>query len=254
MFLTFVDFLKKAYPFVIEGFLLFIIFIIIFRFSARSRKILNFIFIYVILLLVLLLTYKLNYTVAYTIYRYICLAYPIVVVMLLAPDMRRVLDSAHKREEQKSTPAAEAELTRKAIVDAVLELSKKRIGALITIERYASLDQYSSKAIPLDSVVTKELLINIFTPLTPLHDGAVIIRGTRISCAGAYFVLTEGEVLDKTTGSRHRAARGISEVTDSLTIVCSEETGDIHLAIDGGMYLANNPQTLTEYLELYVKE
>ena len=133
-------------------------------------------------------------------------------------------------------------------------LSKKRIGALITIEKHNSLDQFASKAITIDSEVSKELIINIFTPYTPLHDGAVIIRGNRIRCAGAYYNLTDNQDdIDKTTGSRHRAALGISEVTDSLTVCVSEETGDISLATEGLMIEANDKNKLLEYLDLFLQ-
>ncbi len=131
-------------------------------------------------------------------------------------------------------------------------LSKRRIGALITIEKHNSLDQYAEKAIQLNSDVSKELLINIFTPNTPLHDGAVIIRGNKIRCAGAYYVLTKHEDLDKTTGSRHRAGLGISEVTDSLTVIVSEETGNISIASEGFMIKILDRSKLMEYLDMFL--
>jgi diadenylate cyclase len=96
-------------------------------------------------------------------------------------------------------------------------------------------------------------LINIFTPNTPLHDGAVIIRGDYILCAGAYFVLSDNQNFDKTMGSRHRAGLGISEITDSLTIICSEETGSVSIAVEGIMLKINDRDKLMEYINMFMK-
>lgn len=256
MWQTVVDFLSKAYPYIIEGYLLFIIIYLIIRFCCKNKKTFNLLLLYIIMLCILFITYKLQYKVAYFIYKYICITYPIIIVILLSPDIRRILDSAHKNENKLEQLMSSNDKTKMAIVEACMYLSSKKIGALITIEKHNSLDQYAQKAILLDSEVSKELLVNIFTPLTPLHDGGVIIRGNRIRCAGAYYVLTQHDDLDKTTGSRHRAGLGISEVTDSLTIICSEETGSISLAIDGMMIKTNENNTkekLIEYLELFLK-
>ena len=247
------DFLKKAYPYIIEGYLVLILIFVVIRFAVKNKKLFNFIIIYLIMLGILILSKKLDYTVSYKLYRYVCLAYPIMVTVIIAPDIRKQLDAIHKPENKLVELLNSSEKTKNAIADACMYLSSKKIGALITIESHTSLDQYAQKAILLDSEISKELLINIFTPLTPLHDGAVIIRGNRIRCAGAYYVLTEHDDLDKTTGSRHRAGLGISEVSDSLTIVCSEETGNISIAIQGMMIKINDRQQLIEYIELFLK-
>ncbi len=106
----------------------------------------------------------------------------------------------------------------------------------------------------MNSDVSKEVLINIFTPNTPLHDGAVIIRGgDQILCAGAYFVLSDNQNYDKTMGSRHRAGLGISEITDSLTILVSEETGNTSVAIEGILLKMNDREKLLEYLNMFMK-
>jgi diadenylate cyclase len=143
--------------------------------------------------------------------------------------------------------------TKTHVVEACMYLSSQNIGALITIEKYNSLDQYAERAIIMNAKVSKELLINIFIPNTPLHDGAVIIRGDEIRCAGAYYVLSETEKHDKTMGSRHRAALGISEVSDSLTIVVSEETGTITIVVEGIMIKANDREKMYEYINMYIK-
>ncbi|WP_225047732.1 diadenylate cyclase CdaA [Lacticaseibacillus kribbianus] len=115
----------------------------------------------------------------------------------------------------------------KELDKAIQYMSKRRIGALISIQQNTGLEDYIETGIPLDADVSGELLINIFIPNTPLHDGAVIIRDNRIAVAAAYLPLSESNLIPKELGTRHRAAVGISEVTDALTIVVSEETGGV---------------------------
>ncbi|MDV3196026.1 MAG: DNA integrity scanning protein DisA nucleotide-binding domain protein [Candidatus Phytoplasma stylosanthis] len=144
--------------------------------------------------------------------------------------------------------------THRQILESVLEMSKKKIGALITLEKYNSLQQYAQKSILIDGNVSKELLLNIFIPNTPLHDGAVIIRGNRILSAGAYFMLSEKQNFKKNQsgGSRHLAALGISEITDSMTIVVSEETGNISIALEGILLKIEDAEQIKEYLETFI--
>ncbi len=253
MILTFTNLLSKTYPYIIEGILIFLVFIVIFKFACKNRRVLNIVFIYLIQLAILYLVYRLNYRLAFIIYKYICIFYPIFAVVVLAPDIRRQMESVHRAEIKYNEVLTSSEKAKNAIVDAVMELSSKHIGALITIENKISLDQYAQKAIILDSEISKELLINIFIPNTPLHDGAVIIRGNRIRCAAAYYILTQNEDLDKTTGSRHRAGMGISEVTDALTIICSEETGKITITYDSMSIHISDRDKLMGYLNLYIK-
>ena len=132
-------------------------------------------------------------------------------------------------------------------------LSSKKIGALITFEKTASLDEYIATAYPINASLNSELLSTIFFPSTPLHDGAVIVRSNTIICAGAYFPPTERLDIPKQLGSRHRAAIGISEVTDSLTIVVSEETGNISVAVDGYLDLDISKESLLLYLEKHLQ-
>ena len=114
-----------------------------------------------------------------------------------------------------------------ALDQAIQYMSKRRIGALITVQMNTGLDDYIETGIPLDADVSGALLINIFIPNTPLHDGAVIIKDNRIAVAAAYLPLSESNLIPKELGTRHRAAVGISEVPDALTIVVSEETGGV---------------------------
>lgn len=119
------------------------------------------------------------------------------------------------------------------IIKAVNYLSKRKIGALIVFERATGLNEYTESGIPMRSVVSSELLINIFIPNTPLHDGALIMQDGQIAAAACYLPLSENPFISKELGTRHRAAIGISEVADSVSVVVSEETGQISLAING---------------------
>jgi len=132
-------------------------------------------------------------------------------------------------------------------------LSSRKIGALITFEKTNSLDEFISTAYPINAQLNHELLSTIFYPGSPLHDGAVIVRMNTIICAGAYFPPTEQMDIPKSLGSRHRAAIGISEVTDALTIVVSEETGKISVALNSYLDYDITKEALLLYLEKHLQ-
>ena len=178
--------------------------------------------------------------------------YVLICVIILAPDLRKLLEYHKKSENKNDMIVSSTQATKEAIVDAVFHMSSMKVGALITIEQHNSLDQYAERAIQLNSDISRELLEQIFIKDSPLHDGGVIIRGNKIVCAGAYYVLTQDDTLDKTIGSRHRAGVGISEVTDSLTIIVSEETGRVHVANAGFMKVMDSKNELLEYLNLFL--
>ncbi len=119
------------------------------------------------------------------------------------------------------------------ITTACFSLSKKKIGALIAIERETRLENYIESGIDMDSKVNSELLITIFTPNTPLHDGGIVVVGERIAASGCLFPLTQNPKVSMTLGTRHRAALGLSEETDAIVVVVSEETGGVSVAIGG---------------------
>jgi diadenylate cyclase len=125
------------------------------------------------------------------------------------------------------------ELTLNEIVRTASALAKSRTGALIVLEGKQGLREYTEKGTRLDAEVSAELLMNIFTPNAPLHDGAVIVRGDRIAAAGCFLPLTKQLDIDSDLGTRHRAALGISDQSDALALVVSEETGHIAIAFDG---------------------
>jgi len=139
------------------------------------------------------------------------------------------------------------------LIKSIDYLSAKKIGALITFEKTASLDEFVATAYPINATLNNELLSTIFFPNTPLHDGAVIVRSNNIICAGAYFPPTERLDIPKQLGSRHRAAIGISEITDSLTVVVSEQTGNISVAVDGYLDLDISKEALFQYLEKHLQ-
>lgn len=157
--------------------------------------------------------------------------------IVFQPELRRALEQVGRgrllarslRGMHEGDPAAIID----AVVSAAVNLSRNRTGALIVLERETGLNDIAETGIPLDSLVSMELLVNLFVPSTPLHDGAVIVRGDRIVAAGCFLPLTELRDLDSQIGTRHRAALGISEQSDAVTVVVSEETGGISIAHGG---------------------
>ncbi len=128
-------------------------------------------------------------------------------------------------------------------------MGKVKTGALIVIEQKESLKDYERTGIEIDGIVTSQLLINIFEHNTPLHDGAVIIRGNRVTSATCYLPLSDSLSLSKELGTRHRAGVGISEAVDSLTVIVSEETGKISVAYEGGLERGLNAEELKARLQ-----
>ena len=177
----------------------------------------------------------------------------IAVIIIFQPEIRRGLEHLGRGSLFKKPVKSERKelATVKAFDQAIQYMAKRRIGALITIEKETSLEDYIETGIPIEADITGELLINIFIPNTPLHDGAVIIRDDKIAAACAYLPLSENETIPKEFGTRHRAAVGVSEVSDSLTIVVSEETGDVSLAQNNTLYPHLSQE---EYLEILTRE
>jgi diadenylate cyclase len=127
-------------------------------------------------------------------------------------------------------------------------LSQSRIGALIALEKSTGIQEYVETGVKIDGIVSSEFLVNLFIPKSPLHDGAVIIRGDRVAAAGCFLPLTQNPNLDKDLGTRHRAAVGLSEVCDALVLVVSEETGVISSVLDGKLQRFHDEKSLTELL------
>lgn len=158
----------------------------------------------------------------------------IAAVVIITPEIRTGLERLGRATDLFSTaPISSEERMVQAFVKAVDYMSPRKIGALVAIQGSRTLQEYIATGIPLDADVSGELLINIFIPNTPLHDGAVIVRDNKIAVSCAYLPLTENTGISKEFGTRHRAAIGLSEVSDALTFVVSEETGGISITHNG---------------------
>jgi len=158
----------------------------------------------------------------------------IAAVVIFAPEFRAMLEKLGRTTHIFSGPAMTSEeMVLESIVKAVKYMSPRKIGALVAIEGARTLQEYRSTGIELDATVSGELLINIFIPNTPLHDGAVIIKDNKVAVASAYFPLSEIAGISKEFGTRHRAAIGLSEVSDAFVFVVSEETGGLSIAVNG---------------------
>lgn len=181
------------------------------------------------------------------------------IVIIFQPELRKALEQvghSHFFASLMSLNRSEEENKRfsdktiNELVRASFEMAEVRTGALIVIQEDTSLLDYERTGIPLDAVVTGQLLINVFEKNTPLHDGAVIIRDDRVAAATCYLPLSDNMNLSKNLGTRHRAGVGISEVSDCLTIIVSEETGNVSYAKKGQIHTAITPKELRTQLEL----
>lgn len=165
------------------------------------------------------------------------------IVIVFQPELRKALEQLGRKRffkgifpDNSETNERFSDDTVNALVKAAYEMGKVKTGALIVIEQDTNLSEYEATGIELDALVSSQLIINIFEHNTPLHDGAVIMRGNRLTAATCYLPLSDNMELSKELGTRHRAAVGISEVTDSFTIVVSEETGAVSIAVGGRLF------------------
>ena len=182
-------------------------------------------------------------------------------VVVFQPELRHALESLGRgnvissflsNDAARGMDSGFSEKTASEIVRACFEMGRVKTGALIVVARSDSLAEHERTGSELDSIVSSQLLINIFEHNTPLHDGAVIIKGNRIVSATCYLPLSDNMALSKALGTRHRAGVGISEVSDSVTIVVSEETGRVSVAVRGDLFGNVNPDDLREKLELAI--
>lgn len=179
-------------------------------------------------------------------------------IIIFQPELRRALEQLGRRNffqniisfsgEYRTESAEMSDKTVSEITRACFEMGRHKTGALIVLEGEVGLAEYERTGISIDGLVSKQLLMNIFEHNTPLHDGAVIIRGNRIVAATCYLPLTDNGEVDKEFGTRHRAAVGISEVSDSVTIIVSEETGNISVTKDGELYQNLDREAVTTYV------
>ncbi len=199
----------------------------------------------VVLLIFWLLAYLFNFTTILWIGGKIINFALLAVVIIFQPELRKALEQLGRRKivskflafgDKKDKGERCSDKTVTELVRACYELAKTKTGALIVIEQEVILEEYEKTGIPIDGTISSQLLINIFEHNTPLHDGAVLVRGDKITAATCYLPLSDNMELSKDLGTRHRAAVGISEVSDALTIVVSEETGKVSIAIAGELF------------------
>lgn len=182
----------------------------------------------------------------------------IALVIIFQPELRRALEQLGRKKilfglfrfnDGREKGERFSSKTAEEIVRACFDMGAAYTGALIVIEQDMVLEEYEKTGITVDGLVTSQLLINIFEHNTPLHDGAVIIRGDRVVAATCYLPLSDNNNLNKAFGTRHRAGVGISEVTDSMTIIVSEETGKVSVAVGGELIHDIDADSLRNKLE-----
>lgn len=177
-------------------------------------------------------------------------------IVIFQPELRKALEQLGSRNpltgiltfDDGKEGSGFTDRTVTELVKATFEMAKVKTGALMVVEGGDSLKEIERTGIEINGLVTSQLLINIFEHNTPLHDGAVVIRGNRVAAATCYLPLSDNMSISKELGTRHRAAVGVSEVTDSLTIIVSEETGRVSVATEGGLRRAVDADTLRELL------
>ena len=182
------------------------------------------------------------------------------VIVIFQPELRKVVEQLGQKKiistilpfdmGGKEVKERFTDKTINELIKACFDMGEVKTGALIVIEQKNRLDEYIRTGINIDAVLSSQLLINIFEHNTPLHDGAVVMRGNRIVAATCYLPLSDNMELSKQLGTRHRAGVGISEVTDSVTIIVSEETGQVSVARDGKLVRNVTPTQLRKILEL----
>ena len=180
------------------------------------------------------------------------------IVVIFQPELRKALENLGDKSilsdflniTSKSEKEKFSDHTIDELIKAVYAMGKVKTGALIVIEDEISLSEYERTGIDVDAIVSSQLLINIFEKNTPLHDGAIILRGDRVVSATCYLPLSDSLSLSKELGTRHRAAIGVSEASDSLTIIVSEETGSVSIALRGQIYRNVDADFMREKLKL----
>jgi len=177
----------------------------------------------------------------------------IIFVILFQQELRRLLGQVGQSRLFRPLVKEEEHEAIEAVVSAAKTLSQKKTGALVVIERSARLTNYYQTGVMLGSPIVSSLIVSIFTPLTPLHDGAVIINGDRIVAARCTLPLSQNPYFVHTLGTRHRAAVGLTEETDAVVVVVSEETGQISLALAGQISRGLTPSALKDRLAQLLK-
>ena len=190
----------------------------------------------IIIILKLLSDYVFKLTTLGYLLEYVKMWGPLALIIIFQPEIRNILEQLGRKQiitNHRTLTMDEREKVVYEITNAVDYLRKARMGGLIVIEREISLNQYIERSKNLYADISSELLISIFFPRNPLHDGGVIIQGDKIACAGAVFPISLNNKINKKLGTRHRAALGISEEADCISVIISEETGKVSIAMNG---------------------
>ena len=183
--------------------------------------------------------------------RWLVNAGAVLVVVLFQPELRRVLEGIGRTpvlRKMRGEDFADGETVVTELTQALTNMAKRKVGALVVVERGTHLKELWDTGTRVDGRVSQPLIENIFEPNTPLHDGAVIIRGDRLQAAGCVLPLSEGSGISRELGTRHRAALGVSEVSDAIVLIVSEETGIISLAREGRLTRHMDARALTTLL------
>ena len=243
---------RDAWPALIEMAILYVLLYWILRFlqGTRGAGVLRGLTFFVVMTLILVLffidklrLYRLEYMLGQGI-----LVFVLPIVVLFQPEIRRIMLRLGEAPMLRRLFRSEAPLVPE-ILKAVFSLANRKLGALVTIEREVGLGSFIEAGTPLNAAVSSELLVTIFWPGSPLHDGAVIIRGNRVAAAGCFFPLTDQPGIAKTLGTRHRAAIGVTEESDALSIIVSEETQQVSVAHKGRLRMGVNRDQLRAILE-----
>lgn len=190
----------------------------------------------IIIILKLLSDYVFKLTTLGYLLEYVKMWGPLALIIIFQPEIRNILEQLGRKQiitNHRTLTMDEREKVVYEITNAVDYLRKARMGGLIVVEREISLNQYIERSKNLYADISSELLISIFFPRNPLHDGGVIVQGDKIACAGAVFPISLNNKINKKLGTRHRAALGISEEADCIAIIISEETGKVSIAMNG---------------------
>lgn len=210
----------------------------------------------IVILAFIVLAYLFNMTTILWIVKNVFSIAVIAIIVVLQPELRKALEELGRKNlfssfiklESHGADGLFSDRTIKEITKACVEMGKVRTGALIVVRQKDDLSEYKQTGIDVDGIVTSQLLINIFEKNTPLHDGAVIIEGDRVASATCYLPLSDNMRLSKELGTRHRAAVGMSDVNDSMTVIVSEETGLISVAYNGVLSRGLNAEELESQL------
>jgi diadenylate cyclase len=173
---------------------------------------------------------------------------PFAAVVMFQPELRNALARLGQSRFMRAFARGDRQSVAEEITEAVDRLARASTGAIIAVEGDIGLDEFIASGVPMEAKISVALLTTIFTPYSPLHDGAVLVRGDRIIGAGCVLPLTQFKITDKSLGTRHRAALGLSEETDATILVVSEETSTISIAIHGRLYRPLSPEQVRDVL------